>query len=207
MTAFYPPKGFVYLHQLMPGILYELRYYGNHNFTGRPLPGYHRPVAILSLEAAKALRNAQITLERQGYQLKVFDAYRPQKAVNAFIKWAKATGDTLGKKEFYPQVDKRYLFQLGYIASKSGHSRGSTADLTIIDAKTGVEMDMGGYFDFFGDVSHQEYEKISPQQKQNRLILKSAMENAGFRAYSEEWWHFPLRHEPYPDTYFDFDIW
>lgn len=205
-TASYPPMGFVYLNQALPGAQYDIRYYGQHNFTNRRVPGYEKPVALLTKEAATALRKVQVQLDSLGYQLKIFDAYRPQKAVNSFVKWARLANDTLGKREFYPKVNKRYLFDLGYIASRSGHSRGSTVDLTLVDKKTLAEIDMGSSFDFFGEISHHNTKQISVRQKANRAILRRTMEKFHFRAYQEEWWHYTLEKEPYPGTYFNFNV-
>ncbi|UAB85913.1 M15 family metallopeptidase [Zunongwangia sp. SCSIO 43204] len=201
-----PPGGFVYLSDLIPDIEVELRYFGDHNFTGRPVPGYEERKVILTTEAAKALAEVQQELENDGYCLKIFDGYRPQTAVNSFIEWAKNSDDTLTKAEFYPEKKKRNLFNLGYIATKSGHSRGSTVDLTIVDANTLKEIDMGGTYDYFGERSHHNFTNITKEQKANRNYLKSIMHKHGFRPYSEEWWHYTLRNEPFPNTYFDFTI-
>lgn len=202
----YPPEGFVYTHKAIPTARHEIRYAGNHNFIGKPVTGYEKPVALLTEEAAEALVKVQNELLGQGYSIKIFDAYRPQRAVNHFIKWARQPQATKMKQEFYPEVNKKDLFTLGYIASKSGHSRGSTIDLTIVNTATEKEVDMGGPFDFFGEVSHHGSSKITSEQKKNRNLLKQAMLKGGFRAYSEEWWHYTLNAEPYPDTYFDFPV-
>jgi D-alanyl-D-alanine dipeptidase len=200
------PEGFVYVKELIPDIALEIRYAGTHNFVGKPIRGYKQSRAILSIPAAKALYKVQQDLENIGYCLKIFDAYRPQRAVNHFMEWAKIENDTLMKGEFYPDIDKKELFELGYIATKSGHSRGSTVDLTLIDANTGEELNMGGSYDFFGEISHHETSQITPTQKQNRELLKSIMSKQGFRPYPQEWWHYTLRMEPYPETYFDFEV-
>ncbi len=200
------PGGFVYLHESIPGIEQEVRYAGSHNFTGKPVKGYHKEKIILSKPAAKALKKVQQELDEKGYTLKVFDAYRPQQAVNSFMVWAKKPEDTLAKAEFYPEIDKKDLFQLGYIASKSGHTRGSAIDLTIIDKKTGKELDMGSPYDFFGKISHHDTDQITEEQKHNREFLKNLMLKHGFNPYPEEWWHYSLKNEPYPDTYFDFPV-
>lgn len=200
------PQGFVYLHHLIPALELEIRYAGEHNFLGKPVDGYHRPVAILSRPAAEALVKVQHDLRQQGYCLKVFDAYRPQRAVDHFVLWARDATDTLAKPEFYPNIPKSELFQRGYIASKSGHSRGSTVDLTIINANTREELDMGSSYDFFGIISHHDSEQVTSEQKANRELLKSLMEKNGFHPYPEEWWHYTLREEPYPETYFDFPV-
>lgn len=200
------PDGFVYLDEVIPGLVQEMRYAGNNNFIGRPIPGYRDNRAILSKQAAVALQRLQEELIQKDYLLKIFDAYRPQRAVNEFVEWARNTGDTLKKQEFYPEVDKANLFQSGYIASRSGHTRGSTVDLTLIDAVSCEELDMGGSYDFFGRRSHHDFKGLSREQLQNRQLLKSLMMKYGFRPYPEEWWHYTLRNEPYPDTYFDFPV-
>ena len=199
-------KDFVYIKEQIPDIKLDIRYAGSNNFIGKPVNSYQKPVGILSKPATEALEKVQNDLMSQGYCLKIFDAYRPQTAVNHFIEWARNPADTLTKAKFYPEVAKKDLFQLGYIASKSGHSRGSTIDLTIMDAKTGKELDMGSGYDFFGDISHHNTDKITKEQKANRSLLKRIMIKNGFRPYQEEWWHYTLRNEPYPETYFDFPV-
>jgi len=200
------PEGFVYVKELIPDIALDIRYAGSYNFVGKPIRGYKQPRAILSKPAAEALQEVQLELENIGYCLKIFDAYRPQRAVNHFMEWAKIENDTSMKREFYPDIDKKDLFDLGYIATKSGHSRGGTVDLTLIDANTGEELNMGGTYDFFGEISHHDTSQITPSQKQNRELLKRTMSKHGFRSYAQEWWHYTLRMEPYPDTYFDFEV-
>ncbi len=200
------PKGFVYLDEVIPDVVLEVRYAGKNNFLGTPVTGYNRHTVILTAQAAKALQKVQKELKNQGYCLKVFDGYRPQRAVNHFISWAKINRDTLKKQQFYPDVDKKDLFNLGYISTRSGHSRGSTVDLTIIDASTGKEIDMGGSYDFFGELSHHNYTLISEDQKNNRLLLKNIMMKQGFRPYTQEWWHYTYQPEPFPDTHFDFVV-
>ena len=200
------PKDFVYIKEQIPDIKLDIRYAGSNNFIGKPVNSYQKPVGILSKPATEALEKVQNDLMSQGYCLKIFDAYRPQTAVNHFIEWARNPADTLTKAKFYPEVAKKDLFQLGYIASKSGHSRGSTIDLTIMDAKTGKELDMGSGYDFFGDISHHNTDKITKEQKANRSLLKRIMIKNGFRPYPEEWWHYTLRNEPYLETYFDFPV-
>jgi len=200
------PKEFVYLTDYIPHIAVDMKYFTNHNFIGRPIDGYKSNKIIITERAALAVQKVEQDLNKEGLGLKVFDAYRPQSAVNHFKRWAKDIKDTLMRKEFYPQVDKRDLFKKGFIASKSGHSRGSTIDLTIIDLKTKKELDMGVAFDFFGEESGHGYTKLNTVQKQNRLKLKKIMEKYGFRAYSKEWWHYTLNDEPFKDKYFDFKI-
>ncbi|HPU02053.1 MAG: M15 family metallopeptidase [Firmicutes bacterium] len=200
------PEGFVYVHEVIDTVQLDIRYYGENNFVGTRIDGYERPVAILSEEAAAALKVAADILEEQGYYIKIFDAYRPQMAVDHFIRWAQDLDDVKMKEQFYPDVDKSKLFELGYIAEKSGHSRGSTVDLTLVDKHTGEELDMGGGFDFFGEISHHGTDLITEEQERNRNILREAMVAAGFKPYPEEWWHYTLENEPYPDTYFNFKV-
>lgn len=199
------PKGFVYVKDIAPTIQQELRYCSHNNFIGVPIKGYEESVAITTLQTANALKKAQDILAKKDLSLKIYDAYRPQQAVNHFVRWARVLNDTLKKQEYYPNVRKRSLFKLGYIASKSGHTRGSSVDLTIVDAN-GKELDMGSPFDFFGAKSHPMYPKITAQQKANRMLLRNTMIASGFRPYKNEWWHFTLNKEPFPNTYFNFPI-
>ncbi|MCE5335140.1 MAG: M15 family metallopeptidase [Desulfobacteraceae bacterium] len=202
------PEGFVYVDEAIPGIVVELRYYTDHNFVGERIDGYLKPRCILAREAAEALKGVQEDLARFGLGLKIYDAYRPQRAVDHFVRWAADLGDVRMKPEFYPNVDKSTLFD-GYIAKKSGHTRGGTVDLTIVST-TGrdapQDLDMGGPFDFFGPLSWPEYAEISPAQRAHRILLKTLMEKHGFKPYSKEWWHFTLIREPFPETYFNFPI-
>lgn len=200
------PEDFVYLLDLEPSIKIELRYFSNNNFIGQPIDGYHRSTIIVSKPTALALQKVQNDLEQKGLGLKIFDAYRPQQAVNHFVRWAKVLNDTLMKQSYYPDVPKSELFKRGYIASKSGHSRGSTVDLTLIDLDTGNELDMGSPYDFFGVQSHPFYKKITDKQRKNRMLLRRVMLKNGFKPYENEWWHFTLRDEPFPNQYFDFPV-
>ncbi|WP_185217597.1 M15 family metallopeptidase [Sphingobacterium mizutaii] len=200
------PNSFVNLKEQIPNLEIDLRYYGSHNFLGRPVKGYEANKVFISKEAASALVQIQKELNAQGLGIKVFDAYRPQQAVNNFKEWALDIADTAAKKEFYPDVDKRNLFKLGYIAEKSGHSRGSTIDLTIINLKDKKELDMGTGFDYFGEPSHHDYSNLSPLQKANRKLIKDIMEKHGFKSIEEEWWHYTLKNEPFKDQYFDFKV-
>ena len=184
----------------------ELRYYTSNNFVGKPVDGYHSNRLILTKQTIKALKLIQAELQDQNLCLKIYDGYRPQQAVNHFIRWAKDLNDTINKQVFYPDVKKKDLFKEEYIASRSGHSRGSTVDLTIIDGNTGEPLDMGSPYDFFGQQSWVNYEGITKKQKENRQLLQTVMLKYGFRNYPKEWWHFTLRHEPFPKTYFDFPI-
>lgn len=200
------PDSFVSVTNIIPNLNIELRYYSDNNFIGDTIDGYEANVLYLTKNAARQLKLVQDELQKQNLCLKVYDGYRPQRAVNHFVRWAKQIDDTLRKATFYPKVDKRYLFKEGYIASKSGHSRGSTIDLTIIDGRTGEPLDMGSQYDFFGPQSWVDYSNITEGQKANRILLQTVMNKNGFRSYAKEWWHFTLREEPFPDTYFDFEI-
>ncbi len=206
LSAQYDGARFVNVQELTPTIALDIRYYSSDNFVGARVDGYTKPVALISKHAGEALAKVQAELANEGLGLKVFDAYRPQKAVNHFTRWARDPADTLTKQKYYPGVNKRDVFKLGYVASRSGHSRGSTVDLTIINLKTGEELDMGSGWDFFGEISGHAYGQLSAAQKANRLKLKMVMEKYDFRAYSKEWWHYTLRNEPFPDRYFDFDV-
>lgn len=200
------PQGFVVLSDVIPDVIQEIRYHSTYNFVGTRVDGYEEPVALITRQAAEALKAVNSELMAQGYRIKVYDTYRPQRAVSHFVRWAKAIGDTLTKQSFYPEVDKRLLFKLGFIASKSGHSRGSTIDLTLVHTQSGKEVDMGGVFDYFGQLSHPSYQQITKEQKANRMLLRRVMMKHGFVPLSTEWWHFTLKNEPYPDTYFDFPV-
>ena len=199
-------SGFVLLADAVPDAILEIRYYSTYNFVGDRIDGYEEPIALLTKEAAAALRAVSDDLVRQGYRLKIYDAYRPQMAVSHFMRWALDFGDVRMKPYFYPELEKDVLFPLGYIAEHSGHSRGSTVDLTLFDMTTEKEVDMGGTFDYFGELSHPDYTDITPEQYANRMLLREAMIRHGFRPLVEEWWHFTLDTEPYPDTYFTFPV-
>ncbi len=200
------PEGFVFLSDVDATIQSELRYLSNNNFIGKTIDGYYDNCVIVTKETADALHKVQTILTKKGLSLKVFDAYRPQQAVDHFVKWARVLQDTLMKQQYYPQVPKSELFNRGYIASKSGHTRGSTVDLTIINLKTSKELDMGSPYDFFGVQSHPYYKNISENQKKNRFYLREIMLANNFKPYDNEWWHFTLRNEPFPKTYFTFPI-
>ena len=200
------PKGFNYIQEKIPHIELELRYYSKNNFVGQVIDGYLAPKAILSSQATRSLVEVQKELEAFGLGLKVFDAYRPQKAVDHFVRWGRDLEDTKMKVQYYPTVEKKNLFKEGYIAEHSGHSRGSTVDLTLIDLASREELDMGSPFDFFGQRSWVKYNNITTQQRANRMLLNSLMLKHGFNAYAQEWWHFTLKNEPYTRNYFNFDI-
>ncbi|MDG0793645.1 M15 family metallopeptidase [Cohnella ginsengisoli] len=200
------PKGFVYLDEVIPAAQYDIRYFSDYNFVGARVEGYKAPFAVMTQQAAKALKAVAGDLAAKGYKLVIYDAYRPQKAVDHFIRWSKDPKDQKTKDIFYPDTDKSKLFKLGYLASKSGHSRGSTVDLSIASVETGKLVDMGGSFDFLGPVSAHGAKLANAAHTANRSLLKKAMEKRGFKAYSKEWWHYTLAKEPYPKTYFDFDV-
>ncbi len=198
------PAAFVDAAATVPGLIVDMRYAGSHNFVGRPIDGYETPRCLLT-QAAAALADVARDLAPRGLHLKVFDCYRPTRAVANFVYWAHDLNDVAGKAEFYPDVDKRTLFRDGYIAARSGHSRGSTLDLTLARAD-GRELDMGTPFDFFSPKSWTADPSISAEAHANRALLATAMRRRGFRPYAKEWWHFTLRSEPFPDTYFDFPV-
>ena len=195
---------FVDLKEYIPNIIIDLKYASNDNFTGRIVNGYESPICLLTAEAASSLRNIQTILNKSGYSLKIYDAYRPQRSVNYFINWSKNPSDTINKSYYYPNLLKSNLFKLGYIASKSSHSRGSTVDITLVDINSGKEVDMGSPYDFFGLESSHDYKDISITQKNNRKLLLDVMTNNGFSSYPKEWWHYTFIDEPFPTTYFDF---
>ena len=186
-------------------IIVDLKYYSTENFTGQYVDGYYSNNAILTKESAVALSNAQDDFNKLGYSLILYDAYRPQRAVDFFLRWSKNLNDTINKRIYYPNIKKSELFKLGYIAYKSGHSRGSTVDVSLIEMSTNKELDMGTIFDYFGVESHTFFNDISEKQKSNRLILYKIMSNNGFKNYSKEWWHFTLENEPF-QKYFNFPV-
>jgi D-alanyl-D-alanine dipeptidase len=224
------PEGFVDLSDIDTTILLDMRYYTVHNFVGDTIDGYHCPRCILTKKAALAVASVQEELLKYGLSLKVYDCYRPQRAVDHFVRWAKDLDDTLTKREFYPTVEKKNLFKDGFIAEKSSHSRGSTIDLTIVslppaeqeEFQPGMELhectndsterfgdnsvDMGTGFDCFDKLSHSENPDLSDQQRARRLLLRTLMEKYGFRHYEFEWWHYTYGDEPFKNTYFDFPI-
>jgi zinc D-Ala-D-Ala dipeptidase len=224
------PDNFVDIQKIIPDVALDIRYYGPHNFLGERVDGYLAPKCFLTKEVAQALSNVQKDLVPFSMTLKIYDCYRPQRAVDHFVRWAKEIDNTKTMREFYPTIDKRNLFKDGYIAEKSGHSRGSTIDLTIVPLPTPGQadyipgqklakcylpaakrfhdnsIDMGTGFDCFHELSNTANANIGCQQKINRLLLKSLMEKHGFKNYDMEWWHYTLKNEPYPDTYFNFVI-
>ena len=200
------PSDFVILTDAVPDAILEIRYHSTYNFVGDRIDGYNEPIALITKEAAKALREVSDELVQKGYRLKIYDAYRPQMAVDHFVRWAKDPDDVRMKEYFYPELEKDQLFPQGYIAERSGHTRGSTVDLTLFDMATGKEVDMGGTFDYFGELSHPDYRDITEEQHANRMLLREAMIRHGFNPIEEEWWHFTLKDEPFPDTYFTFPV-
>ena len=197
---------FVILSEVVPDAILEIRYYSTYNLIGDRIDGYEEPIALLTEEAAQALGEVSDELKEEGYRLKIYDAYRPQSAVTMFWTWSKDREDTRMKEYFYPEVDKSDLNMYGYVAKHSGHSRGSTVDLTLFDMDTEKEVDMGSTYDYFGDESHPDYSGITDEQRENRMILRDAMMRHGFKPIATEWWHFTLKDEPYPDTYFTFPV-
>jgi D-alanyl-D-alanine dipeptidase len=199
-----PDSPMVRLSETDPSIALDAKYFGSDNFIGRPIRGYEASEVLLSREAAAALSMAQAEAQSRGLSLLVFDGYRPQRAVNHFVEWGADLADTLNQTTFYPRVPKAELFERGYIAERSGHSRGSTVDLTL--TRDSVMLDMGTPFDFFDELSHTEHSAVADSAMANRMLLRSIMTNAGFRNYVNEWWHYTLVDEPYPDTYFDIPV-
>lgn len=208
-------SSFVLVSDVVPDAILEIRYFSTYNFIGERIPGYEEPVAILTHQAADSLKAVSDELLQQGYRLKIFDAYRPQCAVDFFMKWAKDSTDVRMKEYFYPELEKTVLVPEEYVAEKSGHTRGSTIDLTLFDMRLEKEVDMGCTYDYFGLASHPDvlpgqevgaYKPINETQYKNRMILRQAMLRHGFKPYDCEWWHFTLKDEPFPDTYFEFPI-
>ncbi len=211
-------SGFVTLTDVVPDVILEIRYFGTYNFVGTRIDGYEQPVALLTRQAADSLRAVSDDVMEQGYRLKIYDAYRPQQAVDHFVRWAADMDATEMKSYFYPSLSKKVLFPQQYICAKSGHTRGSTLDLTLFDMQTEKEVDMGGTFDWFGPESHPDFggnpetgvykpnPHLTAEQFTNRMILRRAMMRHGFKPMPTEWWHFTLKDEPYPDTYFNFPV-
>ena len=216
---------FVMLTDVVPDVILEIRYFGTYNFVGARIDGYEEPTALLTKQAAEALKAVSDDVKSKGYRLKIYDAYRPQKGVDHFVRWAKDISDTAMKSYFYPDLDKKVLFPQEYICEKSGHTRGSTLDLTLFDMQTERELDMGGTFDWFGPESHPDFcgnpetgeytgdnskspegRSITAEQFEHRMILRRAMLAHGFKPFDTEWWHFTLKDEPFPDTYFTFPV-
>lgn len=199
-------SGFVSIGEAIPDVILEIRYYSTFNFIGERIDGYEQPAALLTAEAAAALKKASDEAVSRGYRLKIYDAYRPQKAVDHFMRWAKDLSDIRMKPYFYPGIDKSTLIPGGYIMEHSSHTRGSAVDLTLFDMRTQREIDTGSPFDFFGEVSHPDCRGITEEQYGNRMLLRDIMLSRGFLPLKEEWWHFSLAGEPWPDTFFTFPV-
>ena len=199
-------SGFVNISDIIDDLILDIRYYSDYNFVGTRIDGYEEPVALLTKEAATALKEVAEEAREKGYRLKIYDTYRPQKAVDHFVRWAEDLEDTKMKEYFYPEVNKDELFEKGYICAHSGHTRGSTVDLTLYDVNRNEDLDVGGTFDYFGELSHPSYRGISDRQFENRMFLRDLMVRYGFNPIEEEWWHFTLKDEPYTDTYFTFPV-
>ncbi|MFB9661238.1 D-Ala-D-Ala dipeptidase VanX [Glycomyces mayteni] len=198
--------GFAYIDEALPGVRWDAKYAGPDNFTGRPVEGYLSPRVVGTVELCAALERVQGKAESRGFGLLVWDAYRPQRAVDAFLRWAGEPEDGAAKARHYPNIARTEMVGRGYVAPRSGHSRGSTVDLTFVDLETGVPVPMGGDHDLMDPVSHHGAEGVPEAAAANRRALRSVMESCGFGAYPWEWWHYTLRDEPYPDTYFDFPV-
>jgi zinc D-Ala-D-Ala dipeptidase len=201
-----PASPFVDAATRVPGLVVEMRYASNENFVGRRIDGYEAARCLLTPPAADALSHVQSALAPQGLGLKVLDCYRPKRAVAHFARWARDPADEVRKADYYPNVDKAQLFALGYIAEQSGHSRGSTVDVTLVEVASGRELDMGSPYDLFDTLSWPGDPRPSGEQRVRRLRLQAAMQAQGFAPIKEEWWHFTLRDEPWPDTYFDLPV-
>jgi D-alanyl-D-alanine dipeptidase len=200
------PDGFVYIDELIEDCVIDAKYWGTDNFIGRRIDGYENPLAVMTREAAEACVGAADILRERGYWLKIYDAYRPQRAVDDFVRWAADADDIRRKPIHYPHVNKKDFCALGYVAEKSGHTRGSAVDLTLVDMKTSQELDMGSIFDFMDPRSRVAAQGLTDRQEANRVILRDAMTASGFDIYVYEWWHFSLKQEPYPESYFDFPV-
>ena len=201
----YDSSDFVDITTIIPDIILEIRYYSTYNFVGERINGYKEPISLMTKEAANALKKVNDYLKEKGYLIKIYDSYRPQRAVDHFVNWTK-NNDTKMKKYFYPDIEKKDIIPKDYVASKSGHSKGSTIDLTLFDMNKGKEIDMGSTFDFFGEISHPDYLNITSEQKKNRQFLIDSMRKFGFEVIDSEWWHFYLKNQPFPNTYFDFEV-
>ncbi|MBO2516247.1 MAG: peptidase M15 [Clostridiales bacterium] len=200
------PKGFVYVHDVIDDVILEMRYASTHNFTGQIVPGYEGNYAIMTVESANLLKEAADEFRSMGYRIKIYDAYRPRRAVQFFVTWATKDPDMSMQAEFYPDFkNKTLMVDQGYIARNSPHSKGSTLDMTLCDMD-GNELDMGSCFDFFGPISWHGTKKITAEQTANREILRSVMVKHGFKSFEKEWWHYRMINQPYPDTYFDFPV-
>lgn len=204
--AYQLPDGFCYVHDVIEDVVLDIRYAGEHNFVGKPIDGYLAPYAVMTVEAADALKKAADTFREMGYRLKIFDAYRPQSAVKHFVRWSQDADDMKMQAEFYPEYKtKSRIVDEGYIARNSSHMRGSAVDLTLVDAD-GNELDMGTCFDYFGKRSWHGAKGLTQEQEENRELLKKVMEANGFRPFEQEWWHYRLKNEPFKTEKFDFPV-
>lgn len=210
-------ENFVVITDVIPDAILEIRYHSTFNFVGTRVDGYLEPTALMTRQSADSLKVVSDEMKAKGYRLKIYDAYRPQCAVDHFVRWAQNPSDTLTKRYFYPMLEKPVLFEQNYILSRSGHTRGSTVDLTLFDEATGKEVDMGGVFDWFGNESHPDFcgnpdtgeytgGILTEEQFRNRMLLREVMLRHGFMPIDSEWWHFTLANEPFPDTYFTFPV-
>lgn len=201
----YDRSSFVEVSSVISDVIYDIRYYSTYNFVGKRISGYKANRAFLTKEAANALKRASNELRKKGYRIVIYDAYRPQKAVDMFVKWMADENDK-GNKSFYPNIrDKNELIKGNYVATKSGHTRGSTVDISIVHLD-GTSVDMGGTFDLFDKISNRDYKNLTDKQKKNRKLLEKIMVDSGFVPLKSEWWHFSLKNEPFPNTYFDFNV-
>ena len=205
MNILHRPPDFVSVSDIIPDVLLDVRYYSTYNFVGERIDGYEAPLVLLTRQTAAALSQANDDFRRKGLRTVLYDGYRPQQAVDHFVRWAESSSEAM-RAIFYPDVEKKDLFTQGFIARRSGHSRGSTIDLTLLDETTGLLLDMGGPFDYFGELSHPDCSAVTPAQHANRMLLRDIMLKWGFKPLSTEWWHFTLKDEPYPDTYFSFPV-
>lgn len=197
---------FVIVNDIIPDIITELRYYSSFNFVGEHIDGYEEPVALLTKDAAEKLLNVSNYFDKLGYRIKIWDSYRPKSAVDHFVRWSKNETDDKMKKYFYPDLTKKEVFEKGFVSDHSEHSKGSTVDLTLINQTTGTDVDFGSCFDFFGEISHTNYSKIDIEKQNMRKFLKNVMEENDFENIPEEWWHFTLKNQPFPDTMFNFPV-
>ena len=197
---------FVDLNEIIDDLILDLRYYSDYNFVGTRIDGYEEPVALMTNKAAQALKRVADEARKDGYRLKIYDTYRPQMAVDHFVRWAEDLEDTKMKEDFYPEVNKDELFEKGYIYAQSSHSKGSTVYLTLFDVNKNEDLDVGGTFDYFGELSHPSYKGVNDVQYENRMYLRKLMMDNGFLPFETEWWHFTLKDEPYPDTFFNFPV-
>ena len=200
------PEDFVDISLEIPEIVTDVKYFTGENFVGEKIDGYDAPIVLLTKKATIALKRVQKQLVEKGYGLKVYDGYRPKCAVEHFIRWVNTEENGKTKDFYYPGMTRLEVFQGGFIAKKSSHTRGSTVDLTVIKLDTGIEVDMGGSFDFFSQISYSDYDHLNIEQSKNRVQIRYLMRSEGFEPMQQEWWHFTLADEPYPETYFDFCI-